>query len=340
MVGTPCGVGPGQCKHDLKLADCPTCGALALGQEPVAATAWSLPDEPDPEPVLANMEPAKPGSGIVVTFGRAEGIEAAQPYMDVIRRATSWEARPPSSPGMSGIGGCERKLAYRLAFGKPPGSGVWRPWVGTQVHGDDACTMGLSGAFQSDNAAQVAAAHESQAPVVQPGRWILNQRVQVAGARGVLDLYDRQEHRVLDFKVPGITKVRATARGHVSDQYETQLDLYALGMEAQGFKVTSVALLVPPAAGELDDTAWWERAPDFENAHAKLRRRDRLAAMLEVADPLKVLELAGVEADSCDYCPVLRSGLCPGVDVRVDKGLAQIGWQPGPSVATPPGVTP
>jgi hypothetical protein len=351
MVGTPCGVGPGRCKHDLVLADCLTCGALALGQEPPAWTAWAgehgpelwtLPEPVEaPEPVLDHQEPAKPGSGILVTFGRAEGIEAAQPYMAVLRRATSWEAKPDSrNPGMSGIGGCERKLAYRMAFGKAAGGPALRPWIGTQVHGDDACTMGLSGAFQEDNRLLVAALADSQAPVVQPGRWVLNRRVNVQGARGIIDLYDREEARLLDFKVPGITKVRAVTKGHVSDQYDTQLDLYALGLVEQGFPVRSVGLLVPPAAGELDDTAWYERAPDFENAHAKLRRRDRIAAMLEVARPLAVLEIAEIEADSCDYCPVLKAGLCPGVDVRVDKGLAQIGWQPGPSVATPPGVTP
>lgn len=315
--------------------------AVALDSS-VEEPVWQIPALADC-PVADNEELSghlvDSAAATIVWHGKAEACEEAQEYMAVIRTKVTQPSKnyQGRSPGMSMLGGCERKLAWTLAEGKES-SMSWRAFVGTCTH-----EWGLGPAFQEDNARQVREALERQAGVVQPGRWLIGARV-AAGeppARGVLDLYDRWRYEIVDWKVAGVTKLDQVRRGHVSDQYEVQLDLYGLGMALQGYRVETVALHVFPFGGrnaEVDDATFYRRTWNPDNALAALARRDRLNAMLTVADTQTVLEAASIQEDACDYCPVLRAGLCEGVNVKTDKGLAQIGWNPAPLPQAPPGT--
>ncbi len=374
LVGTPCAE-TRKCGHGIAGTYCGTCfpvgheaparmlagealnlkGAIVHGRDfpsPNASgvawnvqTGWTIPDlAPCPEPLKDAHQLVDAGSGIVSWSGRAEAAAEAQTYLAVIRQRITQPAKASyvgtgRSPGMSALGGCERKLGGLLAFGKPLSS-AWRPAIGTA-----ADEYHLGPAFEDDNLRMVRAALESQAPVVQPGRWVTKAKVSAGDpkAYGILDLFDRWTGEVLDFKVSGVTKLDATRKGQITDQYETQLDLYGLGMTLLGYTVRSVALLVLPMGGrscELEDASYYRRTWDPDNATRALARRDRIIAQLAVADPQTVLESLSIQEDACEYCPVQKMGLCEGVNVRQDKGLAQIGWNPQPISlpAPPPGV--
>ncbi len=349
----------------VKGSDGPTAAfkaAVTEAQEKVAelAARWTIPAEdslpaswtiptlapcPEPDALEDAHQLVDASQGIVSWSGKAEAAAEAQDYLAVIRARITQPAKDYTgrSPGMSALGGCERKLGGLLAFGKPT-STAWRPAIGTA-----ADEYHLGPAFEDDNARMIRLASSlvtlgPQGP--QPGRWVTKAKVAAGDpkAYGILDLYDRRTQEVVDFKVSGVTKLEATRKGHVTDQYEVQLDLYGLGMTLLGYPVKTVALLVLPMGGrscELEDASYYRRTWNPDNALAALARRDRITAMLSVADnPQTVLESLSIQEDACEYCPVLKAGLCEGVNIRQDKGLAQIGWNPTPISlpAPPPGV--
>lgn len=293
---------------------------------------WIVYDEPEPEELVQvpKGELIDASTGALRVYGKAEALEEAQEHLDIVRRGIYEPAKPPNGrAGMSGLGGCERKLGYRLAFGKPAKI-AWRPWVGTQAHN------GLDLIYQRENKATM----PEEFDVSWRPRWITSTFVEVRGERGRIDLLDTLKAELIDFKVPGITAVRRVYKGEISGAYDTQLDLYALGMVALGYEVKTVALFVPPAAGEIDDAAWYSRPADFANAVRALDRRDRINAALEgkdTAERADVLAKLEIEADSCDYCPVRAAKLCDGVDVKPVRGTSAITWDTTP-VAPPPGV--
>lgn len=260
--------------------------------------------------------------------GRAEAIDGAQDVLGVIARHASWVGRPGNgTAGMSSLGTpCDRKLGFKLAFGTTDGGPAWRPYVGTAVH------VALDQAFALDHDPRTA------------GRWLTKVRF-TEPAWGELDLFDLVRGQVIDFKVPGITAVRKAYKGDVGAAYETQLDLYGLGMTLRGFDVHSVANLVIPSAGELHEAAWVERPWDRGNAERAIERRDRLNAELAPHgqhEPARQAVMAlPIAEDSCDYCPVKASGMCDGA---VPLPPPPVGWAgptfaPAPMPPPPPGVS-
>lgn len=343
QVGTPCAKDDGCTRCQLTPCECAAIfapGAFLTTAAPGVETftheaGWVIPmtDAYTPEPtdtatgadVRGELHDA--GTGAVAVYGKAEALLEAQEHLCVIRTAVTQPAKDANGhAGMSALGGCERKLGWRLAYGKPAAM-AWRPWVGTAAHGNR--TIGLEKAYQDDNA-------RALGDTPRPPRWLTDVRVEAGGERGKVDVYDSLLFEVVDWKVPGITAVRRVVKGHVSSQYNVQLDLYALGLNLAGYRVDTVALLALPAAGELEDAAWYSRPADLDNARAALARRDRINAMLEVAEPDRVLGALAVEADSCEYCPVFKAGRCPGVDVKEAKAPA-VAWDAS-SVALPPGI--
>ncbi len=237
-----------------------------------------------------------------VTYGRAIDLDAAAEVLDVIRGAMAAHPRSAQEEvGPSEIGGCERRLGYRLAFGRAeerdPDS-RWRPQVGTFVH------AGLAEAFVRDNLLR---GSESQ--------WLVEWRVQ-APVPGTADLVDTHDRKVIDFKITGDTTRKRAARGDVDESYQVQLDLYALGLNQAGIPVDSVALCMLPASGSLADAVWYERPHDSARAWAAVARlrklQGRVAALhAEGGDPAAFL--AGLQAtdDHCPSCPALGTH-CPG----------------------------
>lgn len=276
------------------------------------------PPDPDLGPAEVPWQP-------VTVYGKAEALEGAQDALDVFRRACSWEARAASGRvGMSNLGTpCDRKLGYRLALGTPAGGGAWRAFVGTAVH------LAADDAYSHD-------------PTPGPGRWLTRIKL-TEPAWGEVDAFDRLKGQVIDWKFPGITAVRRYYKGDVGGQYDVQLDLYGLGMALLGYEVNSVALLAIPTAGELSDAAWYERPWNPNRAHAALERRDRLAEESSAARELEGTAegwVAGLpkSADNCQYCPVLKSGLCDGVGQELPPPPFTFTGAPTINVPPPPGV--
>lgn len=192
-------------------------------------------------------------------------------------------------PGPSEIGGCERKLGGRLAFGASDiheDPTKWRPQVGTAVH-----SM-LADWFKNTEG------------------WMPDYRVTTPIA-GTIDNYHAPTGTVIDYKCVGVTTLKAARAGKVSEKYRTQLALYGLGLANDGYQVNEVALWFLPSAGSLDDAVYWSEPLDYARAWRAVARVDKIRGMLSVAEPAVVLERLSVEEDFCGSCPLLRK-YCDG----------------------------
>ncbi|NBR79837.1 MAG: hypothetical protein EBT71_07365, partial [Alphaproteobacteria bacterium] len=75
---------------------------------------------------------------------------------------------------------------------------------------------------------------------------------------GTVDLYSKKHAAVIDYKVVGESTLQKVRAGRVSSQYTVQVQLYGLGLQQQGHKVTTVAIMFLPRNKELTDTIWSE----------------------------------------------------------------------------------
>lgn len=221
------------------------------------------------------METAEEGARRVITERMASHPRSAQSHV-----------------GPSELGGCERRLGGRLAFGKPeesdPSGLRWRPQVGTAVHAL------LDEWFKKENG------------------WLSDHKVKEPVA-GTLDAYHVPTGTVVDWKVVGITTLKAARRGKVSEKYETQIDLYGAGMVAQGYAVNYVALCFLPSSGTLAEAVWHEREFDPDRAAAAVARKRKIEALLDVAPPSVVLPLLEISDDWCGPgCSTFAQGFCRG----------------------------
>lgn len=217
-------------------------------------------------------------------------------------------ARAPRSNqaavGPSELGGCERKLGHRLAYGKSGqvrDSSSWRPQVGTFVH------AGLGAWF-------------SGAP-----RWIADMKVGQP-APGTLDLYDTSTATIVDFKVVGITTLKDAKAGRVAEKYRVQLALYGLGVLELGMPVKTLALWFLPSGGVLDDAIYHEIefTPELVAlATRAVERRDRLKYSLRVSPDVRgFIESLEVADDYCSSCPVRAAGMCAGFAIETQGIVA------------------
>lgn len=339
LVGTPCPEPPTLVRPDLEPYEvrpglCTRCQAPEEGEDgPKCVCDQLWPEEGARRPlhlvdlVLTDLEDTidvrdlegapldpydqcpPPGSPEREDVREVPTPERGGPYRDVLldRIGQAIEARDTRSKqgrvGPSELGGCERRLAYRLAHGAQLNRGDrWRPQVGTAVH------AWLEGAFSSDEGA----------------RWLTELRVTVGqvgeqAIAGSLDLFDRLEGRVVDWKVVGPTTLRSAAGGHASAKYHGQIQLYGLGAENHfgPGSVTSVSLAFLPSAGTLDQAVLLTWPYDRAVGEALVARAHRLAMLLTLAPVEAVLSLASITEDYCGSCPVLAAGHCPGASTRV-----------------------
>lgn len=291
-----CAVENGEAAPDISHGMHLACGAAHLVGtacvDPVLALALEAIDEEPPTLELADLGDPEVAEWLL---DRGDGPEDV---LDVIRAAMQGHPRSAQwAVGPSELGGCERRLGHRVAFGRDPkrGDDAWRPQVGTAVH-----------AWLSDAFAATAGAPGDELDA----RWIADFRVESPVA-GTLDLYDARRAVVIDFKVVGTTTLKKAAKGQISTKYETQLDLYGAGLIEAGFPVETVALLFLPSAGVLTDAVWYERPFNFERAAAAVSRLRKVEALLKVADPAKVLAILSIEEDYCGSCPALGK-FCDG----------------------------
>lgn len=299
--------------YELQETSCAVSSATAgaSGLSPLALSPTSVNPATAPAAVAAN-----PGIADVV-HGRVDRLEEPQDVLDVIRRAIIGAPRAQQQAlGPSEYGGCERKLGHRLAFGKNndqpliSADSQWRPTVGTAGH---AWLSEVFGGAMADTG----------------GRWLTDVAVTMPIA-GTLDLFDTMNGRVIDFKFSGEAVRAKAAKGEVSDRYEVQLDLYALGMMAAGHRVESVALLFLPPNGSLSEAVWYSRPVNIARALTAIERHNRVRSLLaNVArneDIATVLDGLEATEDYCSGCAALGK-YCKGAETAwIRNGLPDSAW--------------
>jgi hypothetical protein len=111
----------------------------------------------------------------------------------------------------------------------------------------------------------------------------------------------------------------------LSETYYIQTQVYGLGLEEAGYKVSRVALMFLPMCGdELHGAArgavfrYWDY--DRSVALAAIDNVKRIKHMIDVAGVTKVMEVLPKKADFCSSCPAFignndRRAVCPGAEV-------------------------
>lgn len=219
--------------------------------------------------------------------------------------------------GPSEVGGCQRKVAFKLAYGGDSDrEGGWAAHRGTLIHawldlvfkGAERFMPDGSQRFYSDMSLDPVSEH-------------------ING--GTLDLYDRMTETVIDWKAPGDFTVKACRGGKWSEAYFIQTQVYGMHLEAMGYPVSRVALMIIPACG--DDLhsvakgailATWPY--DQKVAVDAIAAIDRIKNMLAVAPAQKVFDIMPIRSDFCSSCPAGvysgdRRANCPGADVSSTK---------------------
>lgn len=219
--------------------------------------------------------------------------------------------------GPSEIGGCMRKVAWKLAYGGASDrEGGWAAHKGTLVHAWLDETFSGADRFMPDGS-----------PRFFSDLKLPKSNEHVNG--GTLDLYDLLHQIVIDFKAPGDWTMKAVRSGAVSEGYYVQIMVYAYGLERQGLPVQRVALLFLPMAG--DDLHGVARGAilltwpyDRQVALDAFAGVERIKNMLAVAPVSKVLAVMETKADFCSSCPAFtgngdRRAMCPGVIAKPVK---------------------
>jgi PD-(D/E)XK nuclease superfamily len=210
---------------------------------------------------------------------------------------------------------CPRRLAYGIA-GLPPArlggqTASWYATVGTAVHAL------LEQAFGT---------HGGNTEGGRP-RYLTEQRVDCGdGVVGTLDLYDRVEHTIVDFKTAGRSTLDKVRRHGPSDTHRTQVQLYGYGAERAGLPVKRVSLLYVPRNGLLEDSQEWSEDYDSRVAEAAIERIRGIRWLVKkhaFDAPLKVR----AESDRCGECPWFdprarpNGAMCPGVNIKQDGDM-------------------
>lgn len=256
---------------------------------------------------------------IIVPAPKFDPLYRAELLGIIQAEADGFERNAQELIGPSGVGGCERKVAFQLAYGaSQDGPTGWSSLKGTILHEWLAKTYDKCDRTMPDGSP----------------RFITETKLESSAegiiAGGTCDLYDRLHHRVVDWKCPGAFTVDKFRAGQWSESYYIQCQIYGLHFSLAGHPVSTVGLAVLPMAGsELHSErtgaifAYWDYDPSVaEEAIGNLRR---ITTMLKIADhPSKVINAMETRSDFCSNCPAFvgsndRRGTCPGADIRVPQ---------------------
>lgn len=190
---------------------------------------------------------------------------------------------------------CARRLAYRLLEVEPSntGSDPWAAIVGTSVH------AWLADAFT--------AANDRDGDDRQ--RWHTEISVELPTyMRGTVDLYDAKTGTVIDHKVLGATSLKKFKADGPSEQYRTQVHLYATGLRITGANVQHVGIVAWSRSGQLKDAAYWSEPYDEARAEQCLQRLDALRQTTGLLGR-GALPLIPTADAHCTYCPFYLPGV-------------------------------
>jgi hypothetical protein len=256
-------------------------------------------------------------AGVVNSFAapmRADqttiGVQLIADAKNVILTADQGTARSQQTAiGPSEYGNpCARRLAYKM-LGHPATNTTQDPWarvVGTAVHAWLAWAFG-----------------QNTELVDGKPRYRVEQRVNVhPGLAGSADLLDRKLRCVTDWKIPGLTAVRRARKEGIGSTYRAQAHAYGVGYRNAGEPVDTVAVVMLPKAGQLDDAYVWTEAlmPQVvTDAAERLANVLTMLVTLNVEDhPDRYLLIPAAES-YCSYCSWFLPGGtgadgCPGAN--------------------------
>lgn len=217
-----------------------------------------------------------------MTFSNAQN-ETRKAIIDAIGEHERQRPRTmQTAVGCSALGTpCDRQLAFRVAGTAPlrARETSWVATIGISVHAYLEGIFKDSDRFLSETAVEV-----RHGNVVIPG---------------TVDLYDKQTKTVVDFKVVAESTLNKAKAGRISDQYLTQVNLYALGLAQQGHPVDNVAIFFLPKTKELSDGVFFQRPVDKTLTVLALQRY--AAIKIAIDNKAKVTDFAPTDAP-CDWC--------------------------------------
>lgn len=201
---------------------------------------------------------------------------------------------------------CARQLAYRHAGTRPCNvPDPLRALVGTGVHGAFA---GLMEAIDAGS-----------------GRFLVEHAVRYRGVPGTVDLYDRVDGLVVDWKTTTLAKLKRLRMSGPPSSYVVQLQLYGAALAAAGETVRALALAYVPTDGTLAELWVWRTTPDVRVADAAVDRLNRIVgAELESVARIDPSEVEASPSALCKWCPYYLPGVgssatsCPGASEFIE----------------------
>ena len=214
-----------------------------------------------------------------------------------------------SALGMSEAGtSCDRQLAFKLA-GYPTvnPTDILRSLVGTGTHSVLADMFFRLGGRGTS------------------GRWDVERKVEYGGLRGTVDLYDRGNGTVVDWKTTLAAKVNRIRLDGPPGQSVTQVQLYGAALWADGEDVRYVSLAYLPVDGKLTDMSLWRTRLDRAVADRAIARVDRIRG-----DGRAPHETPKNPSALCGWCPYylpLGSGInsCTGKEQNGENNATATG---------------
>lgn len=244
-------------------------------------------------------------------MGLSAAPGAVHPFRNEVIQVIRWfDANQPRSlqrfMGPSEIGSpCMRQIGYKLAGTQPcnESADFWFAVIGTAVHDWLAAAMDTY-----------------QKVVLQRQRWLIEQRVPVAGdptsytTSGRSDVFDLDYGRVVDWKIVGTSSLRKYEQEGPSSDYRIQAHTYGKGWRQAGYDVKEVMNVYLPRSNFLSKTHVWCEPFDESVADAALAR---VGAIKRVVD--SGLSPERLPAGQCSiWCAFYRPGVplsatgCPG----------------------------
>lgn len=201
---------------------------------------------------------------------------------------------------------CTRRLAYKL-LDWPKTNADTDPWlsmIGTFTH------AGLADIFEAENRR------------LGRERYLVERRLRITpNLAGSSDLFDRDLHAVIDWKISGPDQVRKYRKNGPGPQYRTQGHVYGLGQQLAGEQVEHVAIVWMPRGGKTSDLHVWTEPYDHRIAIDAIQRVDKIRELIVAADPEAnpaCWSLFPTAEAHCTYCPYSLPGSedlsvgCPG----------------------------
>ena len=239
------------------------------------------------------------------------GEVATMVIADVKHAAASAPRSQQNAPGPSELGTpCIRRLAYRILDAIRPldkpnmDTDPWAATIGTATH------------------AWMATTYNQRNVDLGRDRYLIEQRVSLPyDIKGSCDLYDRDNGRVIDWKVTSLENIRKYRKNGPGDAYRAQSHLYALGLQLAGEKPSDVVVVFLPRGGRIDGLYVWTEPYNPSLAVKTLQRYHRTWLAIAELDPEAFPDRWSLFATAdayCNFCPMflrdsrdLSSG-CPG----------------------------